>query len=556
MKPILHTTLIATLPLLAASLVACSVHPLTPLDQASNVVVAEGSLSASFCTDAPAAAKQFLKYLIILDHSASNKATFASDDVNNSDPDGAYRYGQLNQFVSTLQDDVNTPTSFALIDFNDTAAQPTDADGFYGKTDFIDYLTKDWYPNGTNNPPAPADSGFTNYQSALDLAFAVIRKDAQAMAVLPSTQGAKTSYVIIFVTDGVPKISSTYTQTFATDLAADFTKIMGLKTDAVVGPFISNITLNTAFYYSAASANLANFQTTILPAATQILTQMADAGRGQFLSFVSGTNGLYQQFAPPARLITNQLIDVFTHNENAVWWSDGNFLPDSDGDGLPDLIEAQQGSNAGLIDSDGNGVSDLVEYRTKGRACDAAGCPAVGRDPYAICSGFGPATDAGGRTTFQSSSNDGLNDCEKFVIGATRTTFNSNGSLIPDFFAFVSQLAVIPGSMDGAFADPFGDGLQNYAKLKLGLPVSISERTLSGFERRGVNLTQTPSADPTIACYAYDVDHIAMSAEQNVVRVMLVQNSSAFQSKPFLKSARAVISVDHSHATFSNSDFK
>lgn len=552
MTPILRTLMLVTLPVLAA----CSAHPLAPLDQASNVVVGEGSVAASFCTDAPAAAKQNLKYLFILDHSASNGPTFAMDDVNNSDPTGGYRYGQLNQFVTNLQDDVNTPTSFALIDFNDTATQPGNADGFYPRSDFLTYLINDWYPNGTTNPPAPSDSGFTNYQSALDLAFSVIQKDAQAMAVLPSTQGVKTSYVIIFVTDGVPKVSSTYTQTYATDLQADFVKIMGLKSDAVVGPFISNITLNTAFYYSAASAGTTNFQQTIQPAATQILTQMANAGQGQFYSFVSGTNGLYQQFAPPARLITNQLVDVFTQNENAVWWTDGAFLPDTDGDGLPDLIEAQVGSNPGLTDTDGNGVSDLVEFRTKGRACDGAQCLASARDPYAICSGFSPVADANGRVTFASSSNDGLNDCEKFVLGATRTTFNSNGSLIPDFFAFVSQLAIIPGSLDGAFADPFGDGLQNYAKLKLGLPIAASSRSLTGFNQRTVSLTQVASADPAVACYNYNVDHIAMSAERNVVRVMLVQNSSAFQNKPYLKSARVAISIDQPAASLSTGDFK
>ena len=80
-------------------------------------------------------------------------------------------------------------------------------------------------------------------------------------------------------------------------------------------------------------------------------------------------------------------------NVNGLWWDDGRFMADTDGDGLPDLIEAQFGSDPSNPDSDGNGVSDFVEYKTKGNPCNDSLCRASKRDPYALCAGYGPVTD-------------------------------------------------------------------------------------------------------------------------------------------------------------------
>jgi hypothetical protein len=544
--------------LFVSTLVACSQDKLQPLNQAEDIVVGYAAVEAHICTQPPSPALQNLKYVFILDHSASNQPGFPSPltpgDVSATDPAGARRYGPLVNFLNTLVSDPNTVTSFALIDFNDTAQQIGATAGFdTSQSDFIQTVTTDWIGGGTALAPAPNDSGFTNYQAALLNAYQLIHTDIQAQAAVPTEPVVTTQYVIIFVSDGVPTVATptganpTYTQTFSTDISPVINNIMNLKNDPVLGPFIANITMNTAYYSNG----------TQLVGAVQLLEQMANAGNGQYLEFDSGANILYQQFAPPSRDLRNQLVDVFVDNTNAVWTSDGQFALDSDGNGFPDYLKRQFGANVNLADSDGNGVSDLVEYLTKGKPCDAANCAATGRDPYAICDGFSPVTHPDGTVTFSSSTNDGLNDCEKFLLGADRNTYNSNGDLIPDHYALKSGLPVIPGSSGTAFSDPFSNGLNNYTKVKDGYPVQVSLNTVSGFfDGRVTTLVQETSSSPNTDCYHLTVSQIALAGSNDKFNVMLVQNPAGVLNKPFLVQASGYSGGPGGVLKLQPSDFK
>jgi len=535
----------------------CTKDPLTPLVRAEGVSALYGAVDAHICTSAPTPAQQNLKYLFILDHSASNQPGFPSpltpNDVSSTDPEGSRRYGPLVNFVKNLAPQTNTSTSFGLIDFNDTATQPQGLTGFDSSaSDFLTRVTTDWIGGGTAAAPSPNDSGFTNYQSALNLALSMIQADAEAQATLMQEPIVTTSYVIVFVSDGIPTIATpsgpnpTYTQSFTTDLSPVIQSILNLKNAPTIGPQIASITLNTAYYDNG----------TQIIAAETLLGQMANAGNGQYLQFDSGQNILYQQFAPPSRNIRNLLTDVFVENQNLVWWSDGTLMVDSDGDGLPDSIEIAMGSNPNLADSDGNGVSDLVEYRTKGQPCNAAGCTAAGRDSYAFCAGFSPVTNADGSITFTSSTNDGLNDCEKFALGASRISYNSNGDLVPDDFAFRSWLPIIPGSSSTAFSDPFNDGINNYNKLKNGLPLLISMTKLLNFSGQTTTMTQEASGASNTDCYHVQVDHIALTAYSNSIKMMIIQNSSVLQNKPFLQSATKLLYTGTGPLSFAPGDFQ
>jgi hypothetical protein len=535
----------------------CSYAALTPLTKVQAVAAGFGLVDAHLCTSVPSPGQQNIKYVFILDHSGSNQPGFPNPltpgDVSDTDPQGSRRYGPLVNFVQSIVPTPDTATSFALIDFNDTATQPGTLSGFdSSSSDFITNVQNDWVGGGTDAAPAPHDSGFTNYQAALQLAQQLITKDIQAQAVDPNQVGFTSSYVIVFVSDGVPTIADSsasggvYTQTFSADIDPVIASVMNLKNDPTYGPLISNITLNTAYYSNG----------TQLVAAQTLLTQMANAGNGQFMEFDSGQNILYQQFAPPSRAITNSLVDVFVENQNMVWWDDGRLLADSDGDGLPDVIEAQIGSNPYKADSDGNGVSDLVEYRTKGTACNDPACAASGRDSYAMCDGFSPVTAADGSITFTSSTNDGLNDCEKFVLGASRASFNSNGDMIPDQLAFRSGLPIDAGTSAAAFLDPFNDGINNYNKIKAGLPLKVSMKTLGSFPQQYTQLTPEASSVAGTSCYHAVVGGIAISNVINTFKMMVVQNSSALQDKPFLMTATAVLPSGANSASFQPADFK
>ncbi len=535
--------------------VSCKKETLDPLTKADVGIYNYGAVDAHFCTSAPSPALQKLKYLFIVDHSASNKPGVTADatDVQNSDASGSRRYGTMINFLSNLSPDPNTLTSFGLIDFNDTAAQATGLNGFESNTaTFIQLATADWVGTGTNIAPSPVDSGFTNYQAALDLAEQMITADAQNEAAVQTTPPITTVYQIIFVSDGTPTVQSAgsgslYTQQFGLDIQPVISRLLDLKNHSGFGSSIANVNINTAYYFSTAQAPNAN--------AVTLLQQMANAGNGLFIQFASGQQILYQQFAPPSRRILNQLADVFVENENAVWWDDGRFMLDSDGDGLPDAIEDQFGSNPNAADSDGNGVSDLVEFRTKGRPCDNATCSATGRDLYAICAGFNPSTSSSGQVLFSSTANDGLNDCEKFLLNGNSQSFNSNGSFIPDFLSFKNTISIQSGNSNVALSDPFGDGVNNYSKLKSGLPIQVSKHQILYFNTRVTSLTPESSPSNDVNCYHLTVANVALAGPQNKIRISIIQNSSSVQDKAFLMTAEKSFN-SQLNVSFQAGDFK
>jgi hypothetical protein len=535
------------------SMTACNRAALNPLVRYNFSSTEFGTIQANFCTSPPSPGRQNLKYLFILDHSASNGPTISADDVSGTDADGARRYGPLVEFVNGLSVQTATNISYGLIDFNNTAQQPQMLSGFEtNAATFVAKVTADWIGSGTPTAPAPADSGFTNYQSAIALAKTLIDADVRNQAVQPDQQGVVNSYVIIFVSDGVPRIASssdpsgTVVQDYEDDIQPVIKEILDLKNEPTFGPLISNITLNTAYYHG----------NTEIMGAAELLTKMSSYGNGQFLSFNPGQNILYSQFAPPSRQLINKLVDVFVENKNLVWWDDGRLYLDSDADGLPDAIELQIASNPDLADSDGNGVRDSVEYRVKGFACNDANCAPAGRDRYASCAGFNPVTALDGSVTFQSSTNDGLNDCEKFVLGASRSSYNTNGSFIPDEFAFRSGLPIVSGTDSEAFADPFSDGLNNYSKLKASLPVQVSMRTLYEHFDQTVTIRPAASSQTDISCYNITAENIPVSYGSNQFRMMIIQNSTVLQDKPFLLNAVVNLPPGARSATFSKDDFK
>ncbi len=549
--------LLVTMVVLSVFYTNCSRDKLIPLSASNIGVYSYGAVKADFCTSAPSPARQNVKYLFILDHSALNQPGIPlfTGDTTNADSDGSRRYGPLVNFVQNLKPSPTLETSFDIIDFADSAQQATGLNTFVSnKSSFISVATQDWIGNGTSNNPAPRDSGFTNYQSALNTAYTVIQNDLRQAALVPTANIIANSYQIIFVSGGVPVVPATvgpagslYVQDFNADLQPTILQMMALKTDATLGGYVGNITLNTAYYYGNGSSQD--------PAAISVLQKMAAAGNGQFVNFGGGEQILYQQFAPPVVNLQNQLADVLVENQNAVGWDNGQFMLDSDGDGLPDLIEIQLGSDPYKADTDGNGVSDLVEYRTKGAPCATSSCTPSARDPYSVCAGFSPTTDSSGNVTFKSTSGDGLNDCEKYVLGGNYRVFNSSGSLIPDFMALKNNIPIQPGDAAVAMKDPFGDGMTNYYKLKVGLPVSVSTQNLTDFFPRSTSLTVTSNPTPDIVCYHLDVSSVALSMPHNKIRVSVVQNKSVGQDEPTLVTAEGAVD-DRLTLTLQPGDFR
>ena len=369
---------------MALVLVGCAQEELVPLEQASRAS-AYVDLKAQFCVDAPTPSFQKMRYLFITDHSSSNKPGFPDEltpeDVTNMDPEGRRRYGPLADFIRNLEEDPFQLNAYALVTFNSTA-RPRGG-GFESDSDkFMQTVVNTWIGDGDATYPSPVDSGFTNYQAALEQARELIRNDAEIEAVVGDTS-IKTVYNVILVTDGVPTVArngGSYTQDFDIDLLPVIQAIMDVQDDPNYSKFISHITLNTAYYFGDTPSS----------EAISLLGKIADAGNGRYLQFGSGRNVLYQQFTPPHRLIKNQLVDVLVDNLNSRWWIDGTFRSDRDGDGLPDFVEIEMGSDPLKADSDGNGVSDFVEYKLRGVPCAGESCEAELAAPYAMCDGLDP----------------------------------------------------------------------------------------------------------------------------------------------------------------------
>jgi hypothetical protein len=511
------------------------------------------NVNASFCTSPPKPNKQKIKYIFILDHSASNQPGIPlfDSDVQSTDPSGSRRYGPMVNFVNNLADDPNNIITYNLINFNDAFYQPPGLNLSAVEADaeeFASIITSDWMGTSTDPfMPRPVDHGFTNYESALAAAKALILSDARIESASPDRPIVKSSYKIIFASDGIPRVSTTEVQQFDPRIATIVEEIVGIQDNPALTPFIASISLNTVYYFTDSATDT--------PEAEDILKEMADAGNGQFNKFGGNQSILYQIFAPTSRNLKNLFVDVFIENENVVWWEDGTIRQNNPGDGLPDAIKRQSGIKEVLRDSDFNGVSDLVEYRTKGRACNGDNCQSIQQDPYAICDGFDPQSSADGGRQYRSTAKDGFNDCEKFVLGASLDSFNSNGDFIPDFIKFKNQLPFVPGTR-GSFANPFNDGFDNYSKIKKGLPISIAaNKVFSSYKTRRHRLAPVESSDPSVDCYNLSVEDVATLSPYDVIRVWLVQNSAIVDDNPFVQIAEKPL-LGSQQIGFSAEDFQ
>ncbi len=133
------------------------------------------SVEVDLCTDAAYDQKQYLKTIIILDHSGSNQQNFLLNKDGSgapaivggvpilseqyaTDPTGKTRYGDvtqngtlLNYLQNVTQTDPNDPTRFfALVDFNDNVTTyPANASGFTSDlTGFFNFVQNDAVASG------------------------------------------------------------------------------------------------------------------------------------------------------------------------------------------------------------------------------------------------------------------------------------------------------------------------------------------------------------------------------------------------------------------------
>lgn len=573
MKRVLYQFIILILGLV---LVGCQKPtPLDPLKSISLASTVTHSVKVNFCLPPPVQQKQYLKTVIILDHSGSNALNYkmaadgsgAPDVINGSldispiyatDPTGLTRYGSattpgtLLNYLSTLApNDPADPTRFfAAVDFNSSASTyPGSSSGF---TSDIAGFYNQVSANAVASGGGPNDTGGTSYLSALNAAYNIINNDVQtakscsekATTATPTTSCPKpgvatsSSYVVVFMSDGSPIINVSgvgangvvtgpivLTRESTTEILGKVGSIMALQSQ---DKFVTSMNMFTIYYYAPGNVDL-NSQA--------LLAQMAKAGNGLAYNALSGTNIDYNQFQPPSKVLEYNLSDVFVTNANGVWWTDGKFKLDSDSDGLPDEVETSWGSDPLNAISDSNGVSDFVKYTLKkGAACISKN--ALGRcmDPVTnyrtgSCSGISSSV-SGGRVQFKSSDPNGMNDCEKLILGNSGGIGvpDSNSDNIPDWLEFLNNIPFQLGTTP-AVTQILQDGYTTYQKIKYALPVNTPLNMLPNIKPAKYRLNLVSPANSQ-KCYELTVDDFPTTSETAVdkVRVDIIMKSNLVKS--------------------------
>jgi hypothetical protein len=241
-------------------------------------------------------------------------------------------------------------------------------------------------------------------------------------------------------------------------------------------------------------------------------------------------------------------------NLSTIWNMAGEFKIDTDGDGIEDQIEESLGSKIDQADSDGNGVSDGVEYRSKGKPCNGMGCSEdlALRDNYLPCQGL-PKTVTGTTYVYQDSDNDGLNDCEEWILRSDQYSFDSNFDGVSDGAAFRNRMQFIAGTND-MLGDPDFDGQSNYMELKRNTPMNSALAKVVPSSYFLVPDNEKSTAE--IECYELIVKDVATLGFDNRIQITVVQNQDAVVNKAILVKAEKRVQYNSRVVDFDAGDFK
>ncbi len=597
----LYSALLIALASAGAVLLGCTKTPLAPLGRLDLQSVSPQDVRVNFCTDPAYQQKQYLKTIIILDHSGSNQENYLmsadgsgapalvnGDIVINktyaTDPTGQTRYGTVNTPGTLLNYLYNLPPNsptdptrfFALVDFNGSAnTYPSNSSGFTSDiAGFYNYVQKD----ATASGGVPADSGSTSYISALQKAYTIIENDIQsekncaALTVGSASPGSwcpqpgvatASSYVIVFMSDGSPITSITgvgvngqgqivvtgpisITKEPTSQILGEVQTIASLTSNK---KYVAGVNLFTIYYYHPGNVDQSG---------QQLLAQMAKVGNGIAYNALSGSNINYAQFEPPTKLIKDQLADVFVTNDSVRWWTDGKLHLDSDSDGLPDDVEKAWGSDPNNTETQGNGISDYVRYViSSGAACKNKNAQGICIDPAidyrsGACSGVKTISLPNGGYTYVSSDPDGLNDCEKILLNDAGGIGvpDSNSDSIPDWLEFVNGLPFQIGT-NPTINTPDASGYSDYEKIKLSLPVNVPASELINFTPAQYNVTMV-STNQTQDCYTLTVNNLPSIGDTNTVRVDVVETSPLLQDSYLYRVGKKSFSPGNPHLIFND----
>jgi len=351
-----------------------------------------------FCTEHPDELNYPVKILFIVDCSQSMSVTDPPPTPN----DYPGRVAAVWDVVQKFRYDPGV--SYGVIRFEGAANVATQADtngdGMGDMMGFVNDLPS--ILRALNS--LQAAGGNTSYQAALGVAETLLTMDMSLMSV---QQRARSRYIVIFLTDGLPYPQGNDVNTPGSIKRA-LTELMRIKDRFD----LRELTFHTAYL----SVNTPEY---VQAQAEDLLKDMAGIGNGTYRNFPNGEaiNFLYIDYTSVKRMysIKDGGFIVFNQNAHPAWGISESI--DSDGDGVVDLLEEHLGTSIGINDSDGDGFSDLLEYRLQRSGFDAL-------DPDdADCSLALDRLDRDGDT---------LLDCEERFIGTSPDLFDTDADGVAD----------------------------------------------------------------------------------------------------------------------------
>jgi len=426
------------------------------------------SISGRFCTDRPETVEFPTKILFIVDVSDSMSQTDPPDPADNN------YTSRTRAVIDVISELAGQPgVEIAIVAFQ--SSQNDLSGGFQPNltapqvANLIDYATR-----------LNSEAGQTNYEGALDTAFQILLTDISGADDL---KRARSSYSVIFVSDGLPQPVEPPTNT-PESIIKTVTAMQRLERERrLVSLKVHTVYLSgrTPPQFQSGPINL--------------MRDMADAGQGTFRNVGNGEKINFLDIGFNSFRRVFQLKSFLVENRNARPLKLLDEATDSDGDGLTDMEEALIGTTETSSDTDGDGFNDQLENGLRNAGFDPldgsdADCKVLPNDDY------NQRDDDG----------DGLLNCEERFLGTNPRLFDTDADGIPDPIEARARVIAVT---DDFFADPDRDAVPNGFEIRDHTDPTKDDREDFGKLRYRYDLKEVEIRDSQ-RCFTFEVENIAL----------------------------------------------